>query len=199
MSTLTTNGQVGAATPQNLAEMAFTAVLMVLTVTIFTYVLGEITNVIMAQDAALVATRAQARALLPQRLCARILCSSAGMACSPPCAGRHARTGACRFFACVAESGSSPATLRRGVATRACTDSGLCAGAWCDLLAHCFAGRLLCRAASWPSPTTCSSKLYFQAASGFTSYRWMSGLSTRCLHHVITCDTPECRGAAVQQ
>ena len=61
MSTLTTNGQVGAATPQNLGEMAFTAVLMVLTVTIFNYVLGEITNVIMAQDAALVATRAQAR------------------------------------------------------------------------------------------------------------------------------------------
>ncbi len=62
MSTLTTNGQVGNATPQNLGEMAFTAVLMVLTVTIFNYVLGEITNVIMAQDAALVATRAQARA-----------------------------------------------------------------------------------------------------------------------------------------
>ncbi len=62
MSTLTTNGQVGAAVPQNLTEMAFTSVLMVLTVTIFTYVLGEITNVIMAQDAALVATRAQARA-----------------------------------------------------------------------------------------------------------------------------------------
>ena len=61
VSTLTTNGQVGAATPQNLGEMAFTAVLMVLTVTIFNYVLGEITNVIMAQDAALVATRAQAR------------------------------------------------------------------------------------------------------------------------------------------
>ncbi|KAK9831937.1 hypothetical protein WJX81_001333 [Elliptochloris bilobata] len=59
VSTLTTNGQVGAATPQNLAEMAFTAVLMVMTVTIFNYVLGEITNVIMAQDAALVATRAQ--------------------------------------------------------------------------------------------------------------------------------------------
>ena len=63
VSTLTTNGQVGAAIPQNLTEMAFTSVLMVLTVTIFNYVLGEITNVIMAQDAALVATRAQARAL----------------------------------------------------------------------------------------------------------------------------------------
>ncbi len=61
MSTLTTNAQVGAAIPQSLAEIALVAVEMVMTVTIFNYVLGEITNVIMAQDAALVATRAQAR------------------------------------------------------------------------------------------------------------------------------------------
>ena len=59
VSTLTTNGQVGAAIPQNLTEMAFTSVLMVLTVTIFNYVLGEITNVIMAQDAALWSPRAR--------------------------------------------------------------------------------------------------------------------------------------------
>lgn len=65
MSTLTTNAQVGAAIPQNLAEIALVAVEMVMTVTIFNYVLGEITNVIMAQDAALVATRAQARRALP--------------------------------------------------------------------------------------------------------------------------------------
>ncbi len=64
VSTLTTNAQVGAAIPQSLAEIALVAVEMVMTVTIFNYVLGEITNVIMAQDAALVATRAQACAPL---------------------------------------------------------------------------------------------------------------------------------------
>jgi len=62
VSTLTTNAQVGAAIPQSLAEIALVAVEMVMTVTIFNYVLGEITNVIMAQDAALVATRALGRA-----------------------------------------------------------------------------------------------------------------------------------------
>ena len=45
-------------------QMMFTCVSMVLTLTIFAYILGEISNLVMDQDAELVKTRSQVCSLL---------------------------------------------------------------------------------------------------------------------------------------
>ncbi|KAL3159544.1 hypothetical protein ABBQ38_009960 [Trebouxia sp. C0009 RCD-2024] len=59
VATLTTNGQIGDMGPKCMLEMLFTCVSMVLSLTIFAYILGEISNLVMDQDAELVKTRTQ--------------------------------------------------------------------------------------------------------------------------------------------
>ena len=49
-------------------QMMFTCVSMVLTLTIFAYILGEISNLVMDQDAELVKTRSQVCSLLTSPL-----------------------------------------------------------------------------------------------------------------------------------
>ena len=50
-------------------QMMFTCVSMVLSLTIFAYILGEISNLVMDQDAELVKTRSQVQLLTQVQLC----------------------------------------------------------------------------------------------------------------------------------
>jgi hypothetical protein len=56
-STLTTAGRIGQVTPKNTSELVFTIVSMTLTLTFYGYVMGEITNLVMSNDDALVQKR----------------------------------------------------------------------------------------------------------------------------------------------
>jgi hypothetical protein len=56
-STLSTAGRVGDATPKNTAEMTFTIVSMIFTALFYSYVMGQITNLVMSSDDALVQRR----------------------------------------------------------------------------------------------------------------------------------------------
>jgi hypothetical protein len=56
-ASLTTNGLVGGMTPRNPLEIAFTCMVMCVSLTVYAYILGEISNLVMKQDEALVATR----------------------------------------------------------------------------------------------------------------------------------------------
>eukprot|EP00892_Ulva_mutabilis_P004253 jgi/Ulvmu1/219/UM001_0223.1 len=57
-STLSTAALVGDATPKNIAEMLFTIWSMLTTLTLYAFVVGEISNAVMANDQALVSMRA---------------------------------------------------------------------------------------------------------------------------------------------
>jgi hypothetical protein len=56
-STLSTASRVGFSTPKNTTEIAFTIVCMMTTLTVYAYVMGEITNLVMSNDEALVLKR----------------------------------------------------------------------------------------------------------------------------------------------
>lgn len=56
-STLTTAGRIGQVTPKNFAELLFTIVSMIFTSVFYGYVMGEITNLVMSNDDALVQKR----------------------------------------------------------------------------------------------------------------------------------------------
>lgn len=56
-STLSTAGMIGYTTPKNQAEVLFTVVCMLITMTVYAYVLGEISNQVIASGEALVHTR----------------------------------------------------------------------------------------------------------------------------------------------
>jgi len=56
-ASLTTNGLVGNMTPKNLTEIVFTCIVMLVSLTLFAYVLGEISNLVMKQDEDLVQRR----------------------------------------------------------------------------------------------------------------------------------------------
>lgn len=58
-STLSTASLVGNATPKNMAEIIFTIWSMLTTLTVYAYVVGEISNMVMASDQALVSMREQ--------------------------------------------------------------------------------------------------------------------------------------------
>jgi len=49
-ATLTVNGQVGAIIPQNTAELLFTTVIMALNMTLFRWILGEVSSIVMSGD-----------------------------------------------------------------------------------------------------------------------------------------------------
>ncbi|KAK9811376.1 hypothetical protein WJX72_002779 [[Myrmecia] bisecta] len=59
VATITTNGQVGNMLPKNMPEILFTCVVMIVSVTLFAYLLAEISDKVMAQDAALVRMRSK--------------------------------------------------------------------------------------------------------------------------------------------
>ena len=50
MATMTTNGVVGELTPATYAEVVFCSILMVVNMTLFAYILGEISTLIMKND-----------------------------------------------------------------------------------------------------------------------------------------------------
>ena len=56
-STLTTAGRIGTVTPKNTAELMFTILSMLFTSVFYGYVMGEITNLVMSNDDALVQKR----------------------------------------------------------------------------------------------------------------------------------------------
>jgi hypothetical protein len=56
-STLSTASRVGFSTPKNTIEVVFTIVCMMTTLTVYAYVMGEITNLVMNNDEALVQKR----------------------------------------------------------------------------------------------------------------------------------------------
>jgi hypothetical protein len=56
-STLSTAGRIGEVTPKNTAELIFTIVSMVFTVVFYGYMMGEITNLVMSSDDAVVQRR----------------------------------------------------------------------------------------------------------------------------------------------
>jgi hypothetical protein len=56
-STLSTAGRIGQVTPKNTAELSFTIVSMLFTSVFYGYVMGEITNLVMSNDDALVQKR----------------------------------------------------------------------------------------------------------------------------------------------
>eukprot|EP00892_Ulva_mutabilis_P004198 jgi/Ulvmu1/214/UM001_0218.1 len=58
-STLSTASLVGHATPKNAAEIVFTIWSMLTTLTVYAYIVGEISNMVMASDQALVSMREQ--------------------------------------------------------------------------------------------------------------------------------------------
>lgn len=71
-ASLTTNGLVGDMTPKNMVEIAFTCIVMLVSLTLYAYVLGEISNLVMKQDEDLVATRSSI--LQVMSLCATQQC-----------------------------------------------------------------------------------------------------------------------------
>lgn len=56
-ASLTTNGLIGPMTPRNPLEISFTCMVMCVSLTVYAYILGEISNLVMKQDEELVATR----------------------------------------------------------------------------------------------------------------------------------------------
>jgi hypothetical protein len=56
-STLSTAGRVGPVTPKNTEELSFTIISMIFTSVFYGYVMGEITNLVMSNDDALVQKR----------------------------------------------------------------------------------------------------------------------------------------------
>ncbi|GMH42769.1 hypothetical protein BSKO_10688 [Bryopsis sp. KO-2023] len=58
-ATLSTNGQIGNMYPQNLQELVFTSICMLVTLTVYAYVLGEVSNLVMNQDEELIQKRSQ--------------------------------------------------------------------------------------------------------------------------------------------
>ena len=56
-STLTTAGRIGQVTPKNTSELSFTIISMLMTSVFYGYVMGEITNLVMNNDDALVQKR----------------------------------------------------------------------------------------------------------------------------------------------
>lgn len=58
-ASLSTNGQIGEANPQTFNEMLFACVIMLTSMTVYVYILGELSNHVMNQDQKLVATRRQ--------------------------------------------------------------------------------------------------------------------------------------------
>ena len=50
MATMTTNGVVGELTPATYSEVVFCSILMVVNMTLFAYILGEISTLIMKND-----------------------------------------------------------------------------------------------------------------------------------------------------
>lgn len=58
-ASLSTNGQIGEANPQTFSEMLFACIIMLTSMTVYVYILGELSNHVMYQDEKLVATRRQ--------------------------------------------------------------------------------------------------------------------------------------------
>ncbi|KAK3251424.1 hypothetical protein CYMTET_39234 [Cymbomonas tetramitiformis] len=80
-TSLSTSGLIGSMFPKNYVEMLFTCVVMMVQLTLFKYVLGEISNLVMEQDAQLVETRRTVHQMasfieqrqLPQELSSEII------------------------------------------------------------------------------------------------------------------------------
>lgn len=80
-STLSTAGMIGYTTPKNQAEVLFSVICMLITMTVYAYVLGEISNQVIASGEALVHTRDQlsivrtfiSRRMLPKDLATDIV------------------------------------------------------------------------------------------------------------------------------
>lgn len=58
-ASLSTNGQIGTSHPKTYAEMLYACAIMLLSMTVYIYVLGELSDHVMNQDEKLVATRRQ--------------------------------------------------------------------------------------------------------------------------------------------
>ena len=63
-ASVSTNGLVGDMTPANWWEIGFTCVVMLVNVTLYAYVLGEVSNAVMKQDEELVRTRQDMQAIV---------------------------------------------------------------------------------------------------------------------------------------
>jgi hypothetical protein len=78
-STLSTAGRIGHVTPKNVAELAFTIVSMVFTSVFYGFVMGQITNLVMSADEALVQRRqkmglVQVLLFMPPSVCSGSQC-----------------------------------------------------------------------------------------------------------------------------
>lgn len=62
-ASLSTNGQIGDSTPKSFTEMMFVCFIMLTSLTVYVYLLSELSDLVMNQDQELVVTRRQARAL----------------------------------------------------------------------------------------------------------------------------------------
>ncbi|GMH33513.1 hypothetical protein BSKO_01347 [Bryopsis sp. KO-2023] len=63
IATISTNGQIGEGTARTYTEIAFTCVMILVSITLYVYVLGELSDLVMTQDMKLVATRGQVQTI----------------------------------------------------------------------------------------------------------------------------------------